>query len=71
MGIPLLIVTSKVDNVVPQKETQQLIDILREKHLSLHLLELEHSHHSFMSLQNRDDIRKYEDKLAALYREFL
>lgn len=71
ISVPLLIVTSKVDNIVPPKETQQLIDILRERHLSLHLLELEHSHHSFMSLQNRDDIQKYEDKLASLYKEFL
>lgn len=71
ISIPLLIVTSKVDTTVPPKETQQLIDILREKHLSLHLLELEHSHHSFMSLQDRDDIRKYEDMVESLYRKFL
>lgn len=71
IGIPLLIVTSKVDKIVPPQETQKLIDVLRGKHLDLHVLELERSHHSFMSLQDRDDVRRYEDKLAALYRAYL
>ena len=66
--VPIAFVTSKVDKRVPPKCTEQLIARLRERgHTMVHHLELERSHHSVMSLQDKDDVSAYCGFVNDLY----
>lgn len=70
LATPLVFVTSETDKVVPLRNTQQLLTVLKERgHSSLHHIALKHSSHSFMSIGDASDVQLYERELHALYRK--
>lgn len=70
LATPLVFVTSDADNVVPLRNTQQLITVLKERaHSSLSHIALKYSGHSFMSIGDTSDAQLYESELHTLYRK--
>lgn len=72
LSVPLLFVTSDADRTVPKSETLQLIEVLKKRdHQALEHLQLKNSHHSMMSLDNKEDQDLYFAELQRLYRKYL
>ena len=71
LHIPLAFITSQIDNRVPIENTQRLINILKDKHLHLHHLMLENSHHSLMHCHDNKDVNQYLTFVNDLYETYL
>lgn len=65
LTIPLLFITSEKDKIVPVQETKKLIDYLKNErqHRYVSHLELQHSSHSGMSLENQEDRDRYQKEV--------
>jgi hypothetical protein len=71
LEIPIAFVTSKVDSIVPCEHTMVLHDALQKRnHSHLYHLELEHSSHNGMSLDNPSDIKAYGHFVHDLYEKY-
>jgi hypothetical protein len=67
--IPIGLVTSRVDRVVPAGNTYRLAAAMRGAgHDKVHVLTLQHSHHGHYGMQNSTDRAAYLHWLHALYR---
>ena len=72
LDIPIAFVMSKVDTRVPIKNTQNLINVLKNKnHTKLHQLILENSHHALMHSHNKEDQNSYINFVNELYETYL
>lgn len=68
LDLPIGFITSEVDNVVPKVHTTKLINKLKERnHTKLHLLELQNSGHSSMSVGDSTDQKLYIEFVNKLY----
>jgi dienelactone hydrolase len=73
LNVPILFVTSLVDEAIPPEDTQLLIDAIIKKRGpdNLHHLELKYSNHSSMSTQNDKDKELYYTTLHDLYERYI
>ncbi len=70
--LPIVIVASKVDTVVPPQVTERLVDVLKRGGVQhVHTILLQASDHSSFSSDNDADRRTYVTELDALYNQYL
>jgi len=71
LDVPVVFVTSEVDQVVPPNHTKFLIDLLKvRQHPAVHHLRLENSEHSAMSLGDGEDQQRYVKFMAEMYERY-
>ena len=69
--IPILLITSKKDILVPVESTQKLYYALKEsRHPDIYILELNNSSHPRYMMANEDDKRTYEAVVHAFYQKY-
>lgn len=70
-NIRLLAITSKIDTIVPHKNTMHLCEQLLEKGLKeFYVLELEHSGHRDYTCNDGEDMQRYQKVVHAFYKKY-
>lgn len=70
-GIPVVLITSETDEVVPTSSTQKLANALADRgENDVYLIKLKNSKHPSYMFSNKDDHDKYESALHAIYQRY-
>lgn len=69
--LPLLLITSKKDNIVPSACTWNLYHALKDAgHMHVYILELKHSSHPRYMMDHEEDTTAYETTVHAFYKKY-
>lgn len=71
LDLPIIVVSSKADTVVPEPQQAHLVELLRERGVrNVHRIELQHSPHSSFTGHNEDDRDLYVNRMFMYYRQY-
>ena len=68
VDLPLLLVTSRADIIVPPQHTQAMADVLKTRNKKTTLLQLEHSPHSSMATWDDRDRQTYAQTMQLMFK---